>query len=175
MRVFLASIPLDGRAIAVVGGGDMALAKLRLALTTPARVLWFDPARGGGAPAPPGAPEPLRRLPTSADLDGVALTFIALDEAQQAGNAAAAARAAGALVNFVDRPELSDFHTPALVDRGDVVVGIATGGAAPVLARDVRSRIEAALPKGLAILGAASRDIRSTVMATFADFDARRR
>jgi uroporphyrin-III C-methyltransferase / precorrin-2 dehydrogenase / sirohydrochlorin ferrochelatase len=175
MRVFLASIPLDGRAIAVIGSGEPALAKLRLALDTPSRILWFAPGElPTAAEIPAGAPAPLRRLPSAADLKGAALVFIALPYPEDALAVTAAGRKAGALVNVVDKPDLSDFHTPALIDRGDVVVGIATGGAAPVLARDVRSAVEAALPKGLAILGAASRDIRETVKATISDFSSRR-
>src|SRR5262249_59947660 len=46
----------------------------------------------------------------------------------------------------VDGPELSTFICPAIVDRGEVVVAIGTGGASPVLARRLRELIEALLP-----------------------------
>ncbi len=56
--------------------------------------------------------------------------------------------------NAVDRPELSTFIVPAIVDRGDVVVAIGTGGGAPVLARRLRERIEALVPDRIGRLGA---------------------
>ena len=43
MRVFLASIPLEAAKIVIIGGGEPALAKLRLFLNTPAEVAWFAP------------------------------------------------------------------------------------------------------------------------------------
>jgi precorrin-2 dehydrogenase/sirohydrochlorin ferrochelatase len=46
-----------------------------------------------------------------------------------------AARAAGTLVHVEDRPALSDFHSPALVRRGDLLIAVSTGGRSPALAR----------------------------------------
>ncbi|KAK0360246.1 hypothetical protein LTR94_028038, partial [Friedmanniomyces endolithicus] len=65
--------------------------------------------------------------------------------------------------------------TPALIDRDEVVVGVATGGSAPILARDLRSAIEAVLPAGLANVARMARDLRATVKASVPDFMARRR
>jgi uroporphyrin-III C-methyltransferase/precorrin-2 dehydrogenase/sirohydrochlorin ferrochelatase len=54
----------------------------------------------------------------------------------------AAAQLIGVPVNVVDRPELCSFSTPAIVDRDPMTIAISSGGAAPVLSRLLRARIE---------------------------------
>ena len=97
MRVFLASIPLEAAKIVIIGGGEPALAKLRLFLNTPAQLLWFAP---DGAPPkmeiPLSAPEPVLRAPQAQDLAGARLVFMALDDADELTRLSALARAAGA-------------------------------------------------------------------------------
>jgi uroporphyrin-III C-methyltransferase/precorrin-2 dehydrogenase/sirohydrochlorin ferrochelatase len=176
MRVFLASIPLEGAKVVVVGAGEPALAKLRLFLNSPAALAWFTP---DGAPAvlemPQSAPRPIARLPEAADLNGARLVFIALHDVTLARRIAEAARDAGAQANIVDQPGFSDFHTPALIDRDEVVVAVATGGNAPILARDLRSRIEAVLPQGAASVARLAGELRGAVKDAIPDFLARRR
>jgi uroporphyrin-III C-methyltransferase/precorrin-2 dehydrogenase/sirohydrochlorin ferrochelatase len=176
MRVFLAAIPLDHARVVVIGGGEAALAKLRLFRNSPADLVWFAPELDLAAGAVPRAgPDPVDRFPTSDDLTGATMVFIAIEDTARAIDLAAMARSTGARVNVVDRPALSDFHTPALIDRDEVVVGIATGGSAPILARDIRSRIEAVLPEGLAHVARLARELRDTVKSSVPDFMARRR
>lgn len=168
MRVFLASIPLPGATVVVVGEGSAAAAKARLFDGSGADVRWFA---GPAAQAENAIP----RWPTEPDLNGARLVFIAVADNDLRDQVAIWGRAGGAQVNVVDQPALSDFHTPALIDRDGVVVGIATGGVAPVLAREVRSRVEAALPAGLDRLARLAEGLRQTVIATLPDFTARRR
>jgi precorrin-2 dehydrogenase/sirohydrochlorin ferrochelatase len=59
---------------------------------------------------------------------------------------AQAARAAGVLVNVEDRTALCDFHTPAVVRRGQLTLTSATGGASPAVARAAREQLEKAFP-----------------------------
>lgn len=68
-------------------------------------------------------------------------------------------------INVVDRPELSSFSFPAIVDRGEVVVAISTNGASPVLARRLREQIEAMLPARLDALARFLRSWRSRLKA----------
>ncbi len=176
MRVFLASIPLENTRVVVIGGGEAALAKLRLFNDSPAEVVWFAP---DGAPEATGMPQnglaPQQRTPDVDDLAGARLVFIALEDGDEAARLGEVARGVGAQVNVVDRPALSDFQTPALIDRDQVVVAIATGGTAPILARDLRSKIEAVLPAALGPLARLAGELRDTVKATVPDFLARRR
>src|SRR5690349_11970287 len=81
-------------------------------------------------------------------LDGARLCIVAPGEEACVQAVVAAARARRVLVNAVDRPELSDFMVPAIVDRAPVTIAISTCGTAPVLARRLRARIEAMLPPG---------------------------
>ena len=78
------------------------------------------------------------------------------------------ARAAGVPVNAVDRQELCDFITPAIVDRDPVVVAIGTEGTAPVLARQIKARLEAMLPARLGGLARWAASLRQRAAAAIA-------
>jgi precorrin-2 dehydrogenase/sirohydrochlorin ferrochelatase len=69
--------------------------------------------------------------------------FVAGLERPAARALAGEARAAGILVNVEDVPELCDFHVPAIVRRGDLVLTASTGGQAPGLARRLREWLAA--------------------------------
>lgn len=74
------------------------------------------------------------RMAPDGDLAGYRIVYIADFDEERSRAIAARARAAGALVNVEDVTELCDFHTPALIRRGDLTVTVATGGRAPGLA-----------------------------------------
>lgn len=78
-------------------------------------------------------------------------------------------RALGAIVNVADRPELCDFIFPSLIVRGDVSLGIATGGRAPALSALLRQRIEEVLPEDLETITAAAAELTLELRKTIPD------
>jgi precorrin-2 dehydrogenase/sirohydrochlorin ferrochelatase len=155
---FPAFFPLAGRIVVIAGSGEGAEAKVRL----------FD-----------GSPAQLERLEGAAALDpqsyaGAALGFVASADDAFATAAAAAARAAHVPVNVVDRPQLCDFTTPAVIDRGEVVAAIGTGGASPMLAALLRQDIEARVPEGAGRVAALFRSLQDEVRAALPDTGRRR-
>ena len=133
MNSFPAYFPLDGRKVVIAGVGEAAEAKARLFDGSPATLIRLE---GHDA-----------YLPGS--YTGATLAFVAGTDEVFVQAAARAARAARVLVNVVDRPELCDFNTPAVIDRGEVVAAVGTGGASPVLATMLRNDIEAQVPEGM--------------------------
>jgi uroporphyrin-III C-methyltransferase/precorrin-2 dehydrogenase/sirohydrochlorin ferrochelatase len=81
----------------------------------------------------------------------------------------------GIPVNVVDRPALSSFITPSIVERGPITIAVSTGGAAPILARMLRQIIEAAVAPGWGSLAALAGRLQAETRARLPDVDRRRR
>ncbi len=158
MDSFPAYFPLAGRRVVIAGSGVHAEGKIRLFEGSPAEVVAVDDGRAFD-------PETYR---------GAVLAFVASDDRAFAELAAAAAREAGVPLNVVDRPEMCDFFTPALVDRGAVVAAVGTGGASPVLAQVLKQQIESRLPEGTGRVAALLSLFRAQTRAAFPDMARRR-
>src|SRR5262245_33629284 len=151
MSYFPTFFDLKGKAVLVVGATPVALERVRLALAAGATVRVFAEelsAEGRLLVASPGVAW-LPGVPAREDFERAALVFIAGADCEKDRAAAEVARAAGVPVNVADQPDVSDFIMPAIIRRGDVAIGISTGGASPALARLVRERIERVLPARL--------------------------
>ena len=164
MRHFPIFLELSGRRVAVSGAGPVAVPKLRLLLKTDSNIAVY-----GHRPAPlvrdwaaEGRLELFEREIEPADADGAALLYCANDDPDSDSRAAAMGKHAGALVNVVDNLVDSEFITPAIIDRDPVVIAIGTEGAAPVLARKLKSDLELQLPMSLGPLAEAGRAFRNT-------------
>ena len=144
MQHFPIFVDLRDQLVVVSGVGETALAKLRLLLKTEADIAVFGkaPHRQIRRWADAGRVQLAERRIEKADAAGARLLYAANDDAIEDFRAAMIGCAAGALVNVVDDLELSQFITPAIVDRDPVTVAIGTEGAAPVLARRIKAETE---------------------------------
>lgn len=79
------------------------------------------------------------------------------------------------LVNTVDQRDLCNYITPAMVDRSPVMIAISSSGSAPVLARNIREKIETLIPHNLGELAAKADSMRDSVIQRFSSFSLRKR
>ncbi|PYE87438.1 uroporphyrinogen-III C-methyltransferase [Phyllobacterium leguminum] len=176
LSVFPAFFRIRNEVVVVVGDGEEALNKVRLLAETSAvvRIVSPEPApvlaryiaeHGLEHVAEPFAP---------AHLGGAKLVFVATGEEGMEAAIAAEARRQRIPVNVVDRPELCDFLTPAIVNRAPVAIAIGSEGTGPVLTQMIRARIDAALIPRLGDLARLAEAYRPAVEKFLAKGVARR-
>jgi uroporphyrin-III C-methyltransferase/precorrin-2 dehydrogenase/sirohydrochlorin ferrochelatase len=178
MRFLPVFLDLQSGVVLLVGAGDLARAKLRLLASAGARVRWYATDGHhdltGLAAADAARVEFAKGDPLSAELNGVIAVLCA--GAGEIGVAMSArAKQVGLPVNVMDDLDHSTFIFPAIVDRGDVVVAVGTGGASPVVARRVRESIEALLPARIGDLAGFIGRFRKSIHARIPEFALRRR
>lgn len=165
------------RPVLLVGGGAVAERKARLLLGTGARL-------SVGAPSltdtlrqwrDDGRLVHLAGVFETGWLSGQRLVIAATDDVAVNRHVAAAADAHNVFVNVVDDAELSSFQVPAIVDRSPLMIAISSGGAAPMLARQVRERLEASLEHSLGPLARLLASFRTRIRARFPRLEQRRR
>jgi len=144
-----------GRRVVVVGVGAMADRRAELARSAGAAVFQLEAV-------------------SAADLKGAAAVFVATGDLDRDSDARRAAKQAGVPVNVADRPALSDFILPAIIDRDEVVVAVSTGGTSPSLATLLRGRIEALLPERIGALARLAQSFRAQAKALISDPASRR-
>lgn len=176
MRYFPLFADLEGADVLVVGGGEQAAQKVRLLAKTSARVTVL-------APQPTPELEQLaaegrlrieRRAFVAGDAAGQRIIYAATGTIADDTLVSQTAQALGIPVNVVDRPELSTFITPAIVDRTPVTVAIGTEGAAPILAREIKTRLESWLPADFGKLARHAQALRGQIAGCFPETRARR-
>ena len=174
-RYFPITLRLDDARVVIVGGGEIAARKIRLLLRAGPRIevvaRELNPELDGLCRD--GLVVHRDTAFAAAQLDGARLVIAATDDRALNRQVAADARTRNIPVNVVDDPEPSTFITPAIIERPPLTIAISTGGAAPVLARRLRERLEAELPQRYGELAAFTQSRRDKVKAVL-DTPARR-
>ena len=168
---------LENRPCLVVGGGDVALRKVRLLLKAGADVTVCAPQFHNSLLQKAQAKQ-LKKVQQSFAADLLQdkwLVVAATNDRAVNQQIAAAANKLQLLVNVVDDPELSSFIMPSIVDRSPIIVAVSSGGKAPVLARLIRERLETLLPMHLGRLAAISGEFRHRVKKVLTNVSLRRR
>ena len=177
MNYFPVFFDLTAQKVLVVGAGEVALRKIELLMRSGALVTVV---------APDIHPELMRRSAAGLiklalrefvpeDLSGARLVIVATSHRALNRWIANLSESRSIPVNVVDDREASRFIVPAIIDRDPVMVAVATSGTSPVLARRLRERLEALIPKRIGEAAVWLRSLRRIAKTQLRDISARRR
>ena len=178
MKYFPLNIELNKKLILLIGGGEVAERKLDLLVKAKAQVIIMSPT----------FTDYLQTFSDRAELtfvdseyktsilDEYKFSFViaATNNEDLNKKIAKDANDKNILVNVVDRPEICDFIFPSILERGPVTVSVSTGGASPVLARMLRTKLETSIPGGYGKLAKIVSDNRVVVRKKFKNFKSNR-
>lgn len=176
MDYFPAFLRLQSQPCLVVGGGEVALRKVRLLRQAGADLTVVAPELCDAMAEylAGAAVRHVRGCFAPDQLDGMRLVVAATSLGEVNRQVAQAAEARNIWVNVVDDPVLSSYITPAIIDRSPLVIALSSGGGAPVLARLLRARLESLIPAGWGLLARFAAAFRQRVREKILDPDARK-
>ena len=177
MKRFPLFVNLDKSPVLVVGGGEIAERKINLIIKANAKVevlaRKFSPNVENLINK-----NKLKKIKSNLDISTLdsnySLIIAATDNKQINKKLFNFANKNNILINVVDQPDLCTCTFGSIVERGDLVVAISTGGNAPVFARNLREKFETLLPQSTKQLIDFSASIREKVMNSFSQFNKRR-
>lgn len=176
MRLFPAFFYTDDAHVTVFGGGEEARRKTRLLAKTTLKITVvidneIDP---GFAEEFAGRITIAPRDMAGQALDRSKFAIIACRTQENTDQSIIWAREYGIPINVVDQPEDCDFTVPSILERGEIIAAVGSGGAAPVLAKRVRTSLEALMPQNMGRLSELARDFRPRVYEVLDDGTKRR-
>ena len=171
MSIYPIMLKVRGRLAVIIGGGPVAMRKVRTLKKVGARVRVV--AEEFADETDLTNVEVIRQSYEAKFLEGANLVFACTNDEALNARIATDARQVGALVNCVDQPADCDFYVPAIVSRGDVIVAIGTGGAAPALAGELKKQIDSTLPEQIGEFTQALAKIRKQLLSEVADIHQR--
>ncbi len=160
----------------VVGGGAVAARKVALLRKAGGQVTVVSPKLAAelSEMAEKGDIRYLAREFEDDDIKEPVLVIAATDQRDVNEKISNLAQARGIPVNVVDESELGNFIMPSIVDRSPVQIAISTGGASPVLARMIRTKLEGCIPAAYGRLAALVDGFRQKVKDKFSNVEERR-
>ena len=167
---------IKNRHCVVIGGGDVAMRKVTMLLKAGAAISLISPELCHELQNLVDVKKIKYLKADFADdqLQGACLVIAATDDDSVNEAVSIAAKAANIPVNVVDSPDLCTFTMGSIIDRSPIVIAVSSAGNAPVLARYVRTKIEAMLPSNYGRIATITGEFRRQVKAKFATTQARR-
>lgn len=177
MEYFPLFAEVRNRQVIVIGGGEVASRKIALLQRAGARIRIVAPKldREIKVRLNRGDIEHIEREFRDSDIDFAWLAIAATNDPEVNERVSQAAEARRVWCNVVDAPQHCSFITPAIVDRSPLMIAISSAGAAPVLARMWRERLERQLHPQLGNLALLARRWRGRVKRALGSLSARRR
>jgi siroheme synthase-like protein len=156
---------IQGKRCVVIGGGKVALRKIKMLLDCGANVSVISPK-----PHPDIAKlskeraiHLIQRDYEAQDLKGAVIAIVCTDVKEVNRKVADEAKKSGILVNVADDPEPSDFIIPSFFRRGNLTLAVSTSGVSPALARKIRTKLEKSFGEEYASLLSLIGEVRSTL------------
>jgi uroporphyrin-III C-methyltransferase / precorrin-2 dehydrogenase / sirohydrochlorin ferrochelatase len=170
----------NGRIALVFGSGTVAQRKAQLLLRSGCRVFLVDSDESlwaGLAFYKNAVVEGALQLAASSDIcwDECFIAVAAHDDSSLNKRFVETVKSKRIPVNVIGSASASDFVFPSIIDRAPIMAAVSSGGELPILARLIRSRIEAVLPHRLGALAQTAGDYKNKVMARLGSPNARRR
>ncbi|MBD3620121.1 MAG: uroporphyrinogen-III C-methyltransferase [Chromatiales bacterium] len=176
MDFFPIFLDIKSKPCLVVGGGSVAARKVTQLLRAKAQVLVVAPTLTSElqALADKGEITIAQRGFEPGDLENRALAIAATDNESVNEEVSRLAQERYIPVNVVDNPDIGSFITPSTIERDPVQIAVSTGGASPVLARQLRAKLESSIPAGYGHLASLVEEYRDQVKARFDSVELRR-
>ncbi len=164
---------IKGENCLVIGGGKVASRKVFMLLRAGASVTVVSPelCQDLVIRKNEGEIAHLQRKFEDADLNNCKIIIASTNNEAVNSHVSVLAKSKGIPVNVVDAPKLCSFIVPSIIDRNPVQIAISTGGASPVLARLLRSRLETFIPSAYGRLATLVESFREKVKMKFSNTD----
>jgi uroporphyrin-III C-methyltransferase/precorrin-2 dehydrogenase/sirohydrochlorin ferrochelatase len=176
MKHFPVFLSLEDKHCIIIGGGTIAERKADSLLSAKARVTIVSPQLTTHLAylVKEGQLHYIARHYQEHDIKDAFLVVAATNQADINQIVAEYANTNNILVNVVDNVSLCNFIVPSVLDRSPVTVAVSTGGASPVLARQLRMKLESMIPSSCGELATITEEYREQVKQKFATVEERK-